>query len=119
MKTLAELEAIRLKTLDKVNLRREKTCKRIVVGMGTCGIAAGAKAVLAACMNEVAKRDMLDVIVAQNGCIGMCEMEPIVEVMVPGQETVTYGKVTPEIAARIVAEHVAEGKPVAEYIIAK
>jgi len=119
MKTLAELEAIRLKTLDKVNLRREKTAKRIVVGMGTCGIAAGARDVLVACMNEVAKRDMLDVIIAQNGCIGMCDKQPIVQVQIPGEETVTYGNVTPAVAARIVAEHVVGGKPVAEYVIAK
>lgn len=117
MKSLAELEAIRQRTLDKVNLRREHEGTRIVVGMATCGIAAGAKPVMLALLDEVGKRNLLNVVVAQTGCIGMCELEPIVEVSVPGQEKVTYVKVKPEMAARIVSEHVVNGQPVVEYTI--
>ena len=117
MKSLAELEAIRQRTLDKVNLRREKEGTRIVVGMATCGIAAGARPVLLECMEEVAKRNLLNVTVAQTGCIGMCRLEPIVEVTVPGQEKVTYVRVKPEMVPKIIAEHVVNGHPVTEYTI--
>lgn len=117
MKSFAELEAIRQKTLDKVNLRRENEGTRVVVGMATCGIAAGARPVMLAFLDEVSKRGLLDVTVAQTGCIGMCRLEPIVEVTVPGQDKVTYVKVTPEMVGRIVAEHVVNGKPVDEYTI--
>ena len=95
MKSLADLEAIRQRTLDKVNLRREHEGTRISVGMATCGIAAGARPVLLAFMDEINKRGLLDVTVAQTGCIGMCRLEPIVEISVPGKEKVTYVKVNP------------------------
>ena len=95
MKSLADLEAIRQRTLDKVNLRREHEGTRIVVGMATCGIAAGARPVLLAFMDEVNKRGLLDVTVAQTGCIGMCRLEPIVEISVPGKEKVTTSRSTP------------------------
>lgn len=117
MKSFAELEAIRQRTLDKVNLRREHEGTRIVVGMATCGIAAGARPVMLAFLDEVSKRGLLDVTVAQTGCIGMCRLEPMVEITVPGQDKVTYVKVTPDMVPRIVAEHVVNGKPVDEYTI--
>ena len=117
MKSLADLEAIRQRTLDKVNLRREHEGTRIVVGMATCGIAAGARPVLLAFMDEVNKRGLLDVTVAQTGCIGMCRLEPIVEVFVPDKEKVTYVHMTPEKVARVVAEHIVNGRPVDEYTI--
>ena len=117
MKSLADLEAIRQRTLDKVNLRREHEGTRVVVGMATCGIAAGARPVLLAFMDEVNKRKLLNVTVAQTGCIGMCRLEPMVEITVPGQEKVTYVKVTAEKVARIVEEHVVNGRPVLEYVI--
>ena len=117
MKSIAELEAIRQKTLDQVNLRREHEGTRIVVGMATCGIAAGARPVLLAFMDEISKRKLLDVTVAQTGCIGMCRLEPIVEITCPGKEKVTYVHVKPEMVARIVSEHVVNGNPVEEYTI--
>ena len=117
MKSFAELEAIRQKTLDKVNLRREHEGTRIVVGMATCGIAAGARPVMLAFLDEVSKRGLLDVTVSQTGCIGMCRLEPIVEITVPGQDKVTYVRVTPDMVPRIVTEHVVNGKPVDEYTI--
>ncbi|HIT00778.1 MAG TPA: (2Fe-2S) ferredoxin domain-containing protein [Candidatus Faecaligallichristensenella faecipullorum] len=117
MKSIAELEAIRQRTLDQVNLRREHEGTRIVVGMATCGIAAGARPVLLAFMDEISKRKLLDVTVAQTGCIGMCRLEPIVEITCPGKEKVTYVHVKPEMVARIVSEHVVNGNPVEEYTI--
>ena len=117
MKSLADLEAIRQRTLDKVNLRREHEGTRVVVGMATCGIAAGARPVLLAFMEEVNKRKLLNVTVAQTGCIGMCRLEPMVEITLPGEEKVTYVRVTPEKVARIVEEHVGNGRPVLEYVI--
>ncbi|WHH59222.1 (2Fe-2S) ferredoxin domain-containing protein [Petroclostridium sp. X23] len=118
MKSLAELEAIRKKTLDKVNLRKEREEGiRIVVGMATCGIAAGARPVLNSFMEEVAKRNLQNVIVTQTGCIGVCRLEPVVEVYVPGQEKVTYVKMTPEKAVQIVNEHIVNGNACIQYTI--
>ena len=117
MKSIADLEKIRQKTLSAVNLRRESEGTRIVVGMATCGIAAGARPVMNAFIDEIGKRNMLNVVVAQIGCIGMCRYEPIVEVTLPGQEKVTYVHVKPEMVARIVSEHVVNGNPVVEYTI--
>ena len=119
MKTIAELQALRDKAREKMTVREgTHDGTRIVVGMATCGIAAGARPVLNAFVDEVAKRHLNQVAVVQTGCIGMCQFEPIVEVLVPGQEKVTYGKVTPEKVARIVADHLVNGNPVAEYTIA-
>ena len=117
MKSIADLEKIRQKTLSAVNLRRESEGTRIVVGMATCGIAAGARPVMNAFIDEIGKRNMLNVVVAQTVCIGMCRYEPIVEVTLPGQEKVTYVHVKPEMVARIVSEHVVNGNPVVEYTI--
>ena len=85
--------------------------------MATCGIAAGARPVLSAFVEEVAKRNLKDVSVGQTGCIGVCRLEPLVEVYIPGQEKVTYVKVKPEMAKRIVSEHLVNGQPVLEYTI--
>ena len=116
MKSLAELEEIRKRTLDKVNLRKEREDGiRVVVGMATCGIAAGARPVLNAFMEEVARRSLQNVTVTQTGCIGVCRLEPVVEVYVPGQEKVTYVKMDADKARRIVAEHIRDGKVVDEY----
>ena len=117
MKTLAELAAIRDKMKNKVALREETGETRIVVGMATCGIAAGARPVLNAFVDEVAKRNLKNVTVAQTGCIGMCQYEPIVEVFEPGKEKVTYVQVTPEKVAEIVASHIVNGNPVVDYTV--
>ena len=93
MKSIADLEKIRQKTLSQVNLRRDHEGTRIVIGMATCGIAAGARPVMNAFVDEVGKRNLLNVVVAQTGCIGMCRYEPIVDVIRPGAEKVTYVKV--------------------------
>ena len=119
MKTIAELQALRDKAREKIAVREgSHDGIRVIVGMATCGIAAGARPVLNAFVEEVSKRQLNQVAVVQTGCIGMCQFEPIVEVLVPGKEKVTYGKVTPEKVARIVADHVVNGNPVAEYTVA-
>ena len=118
MKSLAELQALRDKVKSNMGIRADDSGNtRVVVGMATCGIAAGARPVLAAFTDEVARRGVSNVTIAQTGCIGICPYEPVVEVFEPGREKVTYVKMTPEKAARVVAEHLINGKPVAEYTI--
>jgi NADP-reducing hydrogenase subunit HndB len=118
MKTLAELSAIRDRMKNKVALREESGETRIVVGMATCGIAAGARPVLAAFVEEVDKAELVSsVSVTQTGCIGLCRYEPIVEVMRSGEEKVTYIKMTPDKAREVMEKHIKGGKPITEYTI--
>jgi len=118
MKSLADLEAIRAKTLENIAMRKDHNdAARVVVGMATCGIAAGARPVMLQFVEEIKKRNLEHVTVSQTGCIGMCRLEPMVDVIMPGKEKVTYVKVTPEMVARIVAEHIVNGRPVEEYTI--
>lgn len=118
MKSLAELQEIRNRALNQVNLRKEREDGiRIVVGMATCGIAAGARPVLNAFVREVDARKLSNVMVTQTGCIGMCRLEPIVEVYIPGQEKVTYVHMTEDKVARVVAEHIINNRPVTEYTV--
>ena len=120
MKSLAELKAIRDRAKANVALRQENpNAARVLVGMATCGIAAGARPVLNTFTEEIAKRGLQDdIVVTQTGCIGICQYEPVVEVEIPGQEKVTYVKMTPEKAKRVVEEHIKGGKVVAEYTLA-
>ena len=118
MKSLAELQAIRDRMQKQIDLRDAGDGRiRVVVGMATCGIAAGARPVLTAFLGEVQKRDLKNISVAQTGCIGVCRLEPIVEVYVPGQEKVTYVRMTPEKVPGIVSEHLVNGRVVSEYTI--
>ena len=118
MKTLAELQAIRDKARAQIGMREENDdATRVLVGMATCGIAAGARPVLNAFLEEVAKRELKNVTVSQTGCIGVCRLEPIVEVYVPGQEKVTYVKMTPDKVASIVSEQLVNGRVVTDYTI--
>ena len=118
MKSLAELAAIRDKMKDKVSLREGTNDIRIVVGMATCGIAAGARPVLNALVEEISAKGLSDTAtVTQTGCIGICQYEPVVEVFEGGKEKVTYVQMTPEKAKRVVEEHIKNGKPVAEYTL--
>ena len=114
MKSLAELEAIRQENLNRIT---HSDGIRVVVGMATCGIAAGARPVMDAFAAEVEKQGLKNIAVSQTGCVGMCKYEPMVDVYVPGQEKVTYVHMTPEKAARVVEEHIKGGKPVEEYTI--
>ncbi len=119
MKSIEELLAIKEKAQAQIAARDAdgKDGIRVVVGMATCGIAAGARPVLKALTDEIAKRNVKHVSVAQTGCIGMCQYEPIVEVFEPGKEKVTYVQVNAEKAAKIVNEHLVNGKPVVEYTV--
>lgn len=118
MKSLEELAALRERMKNCMAMRQDNSnTTRVVVGMATCGIAAGARPVLTAFVEEVNRRGLQDVTVTQAGCIGMCKLEPIVEVFQPGKEKVTYVKMTPDKVARIVSEHLVNGTPVAEYTV--
>ncbi len=119
MKSLAELQAIKDKMKNKVILRDGVNEYRIVVGMATCGIAAGARPVLNALVEAVNEGGLADkATVSQTGCIGLCQFEPIVEVFEPGKEKVTYVKIDADKAKRIVEEHIKGGKVVAEFTAA-
>lgn len=117
MKTLEELQAIRDRMKDKINNRgiAGENDYRVVVGMATCGIAAGARNTLKALTEEIESRHLNNVILSQTGCIGICKYEPIVEVFAPGQEKVTYVHVDTERARQIIASHIVNGKPITEY----
>jgi Ferredoxin len=118
MKTLAELAQIRDRMKNKVALREGTGEIRVVVGMATCGIAAGARPVLNAFVEQVAEQNLGDrVTVTQTGCIGMCRFEPIVEVFEGDKERVTYVKVKPEMVPEIIKQHLIDGKPVTKYTI--
>ena len=119
MNSLEELLAIKEKAQAQLAARDAEGNDgvRVVVGMATCGIAAGARPVLKALVDEVAKRNVQHVSVTQTGCIGMCQYEPIVEVFEPGKEKVTYDQMTAEKAQKVVAEHLVNGKPVVEYTV--
>ncbi len=118
MKSLAELAAIRDKMKDKVVIREGVQGVRVVVGMATCGIAAGARPVLGAFVEAVANAGLSDkVTVTQTGCIGICECEPVVEIYENGKDKVTYIEMTPEKAVEVVEKHLKGGKVVSEYTI--
>ncbi len=118
MKSLAELQAIRDKARGKVTLREgQDDAIRVLVGMATCGIAAGARPVLTTIVDEVAKRGLQNVMVTQTGCIGICQFEPVVEVVEPGKDKITYVKMTSEKAVRMVNDHLVNGNVVTEFTI--
>ena len=118
MKSLEELAAIRNKMQNVVNLRSEASdCTRIVVGMATCGIAAGARPVLKAFSDVIQEKGIKDVMVIQEGCIGLCQYEPVVEVITPGKEKVTYVNMTSEKAVEVIEQHIIGGNVVTKYTI--
>jgi len=117
-KSIEELRAIREKMRDQIDLRqKDEDGIRVVVGMATCGIAAGARPVLSAFTEEVRKRNLSNVTVGQTGCIGLCQHEPIVEVFEPGKEKVTYIDMDAEKAARVVLEHLVNRQVVTDYTV--
>ena len=118
MKSLEELKAIRERMQNQVGFRSESSDEiRVVVGMATCGIASGARPVLTTLSDEVQKRGMSNVVVTQTGCIGLCQYEPIVEVIEPGKEKVTYVKMTSEKALEVLEQHLVRGQVVAKYTL--
>lgn len=118
MKSLAELQAIKDRAKASVTIRKSAEAgTRVLVSMATCGIAAGAKPVLNTFVEEVAKQQIEDIMVTQTGCIGLCQYEPVVEIITPNKEKVTYVKMTPEKVARVVSDHLVNGNVVTEYTI--
>ncbi len=118
MKTLAELQAIREKMQGQIGIRSEASDQiRVVVGMATCGIASGARPVLTTLSEAVLTKQLNNISVTQTGCIGLCQYEPIVEVIEPGKEKVTYIKMTPEKALEIVEQHLVRGQVVSKYTV--
>mgnify|MGYP001407075640 CR=1 FL=1 len=117
MKSVEELKAIREKALKEISIRDNEDKIRIVVGMATCGIPAGAKSVMNAFIEELAKRNIHNVTVSMTGCVGICRLEPIAEVIEVNGEKTTYVKLDDEKARRIVAEHIVNKKPVLEFTI--
>lgn len=117
MKSLEELKVLREKTLTDRYLTADRKGGRVVVGMATCGQAAGARPVLAKFQESVKENGCENIIVSQTGCIGVCRLEPMVEVYLPGHSKVTYVKMTADKVDRIVKEHILGGQPVEEYTI--
>ena len=118
MKSLEELKALREKMQKQMGVRdNDENSIRILVGMATCGIAAGARPVMQAFLEEVSKRNLKNVIVQQTGCIGVCRLEPIAEVFIPGEEKVTYVKLRPDMVPRIVNDHIVNRNVIREYTI--
>ncbi len=118
MKSLEELKMIRDRVRAELIIRKEKPdSTKILVNMAACGIAAGAKLVLNAFVEEISKRGLKDVMVTQADCIGKCQYEPTVEVIIPGQEKVIYVEMTPERAVRVVKEHIVNNNVIDEFTI--
>lgn len=117
IKTIDDLERLREKA-KKVKEMRDQTGKtQIVVGMGTVGIAAGARETLKAILTNIEEKHLSDIILRQTAKIGLVGQDPVVQVTLPGAETVTYGKITPAMATRIMEEHVVQGNIVQEFQI--
>jgi NADP-reducing hydrogenase subunit HndB len=117
IKSLDDLKKVRDEALAKRQVKSSTGAKQVIVAMGTCGIAAGARDTMKAILGVIEKDNLHDITVTQTGCIGLCEMEPIVEVIIGDQPKVTYGKVNKEMAERIVREHVVVGRVVSEAVI--
>jgi NADP-reducing hydrogenase subunit HndB len=117
VKSLEDLKKLRDQALEKRKVKTAEGKAQVTVAMGTCGIAAGARDTMKAVLDIIEKDSITGIIVSQTGCIGLCEREPIVQVTVGEEPKVTYGKVTPEIARRIMKEHIGQGKIVKENVI--
>ena len=118
MKSLEELKAIREKMKRQMDLREnDENSIRVVVGMATCGIAAGARPVMTAFLDEINRRGLTNVTVSQTGCIGVCRLEPVAEVFVPGEEKVSYVRLRPEMVPSIVEQHLVNHNVVQDYTI--
>jgi NADP-reducing hydrogenase subunit HndB len=117
IKSLEDLKRLREEALEKRKVKTSSGSVQVAVAMGTCGIAAGARETMKAILNEIETQGLSGIVVTQTGCLGLCEREPIMQVSVGENPKMTYGKVTPDIAKRILKEHVLEGQPVREYLI--
>ena len=118
LKTIEDLKRLREQVQSETRVRQESS-KQIIVGMGTCGIAAGAREVMTAILDEITKRKLDDITVRQTGCIGMCEKEVLVDIVLPGEPRITYGRVTAADIPRIIVEHVINGCLIKEMVVGK
>jgi NADP-reducing hydrogenase subunit HndB len=118
IKNLEELRKIKDQAKSATSARHESGTQ-VIVGMGTCGIAAGARTVMTAVLDEIAKRGLQNVSVMQTGCIGMCQKEPLVDIVRPGEPRVTYGNVRPEDVPEIISEHLVNGRVVGKLVVGK
>ena len=118
IKNLADLRKIKAESQKETEARKNNETQ-IIIGMGTCGIAAGARAVMTAVLEELSKRGLHNVAVLQTGCIGMCQKEPLLDIVRPGEDRVTYGPVKPEDVPRIIADHLVNGIVVVDLVVAK
>ena len=116
MKTLADLRAMKDKAKMDMAAREKSAKYRIAVAMGTCGIAAGARNVMSAILDELGKRNIQDVHISQTGCLGYCDQEPMVQVTGSDNNTITYGKITPEVARQIIAQHIQKDSVLTEHV---
>lgn len=117
MKSLEDLKKLRDSARQMLYLREGGENIQIVIGMGTCGIAAGARETLAAVMQELKQLELLSVAITQTGCAGLCDKEPLVDIILPGEPRVTYGKVDAARARKIIAEHVVNQRVIAEWVV--
>ena len=117
IKSLDDLKKVREEALQKRKIQTESGKARVIVGMGTCGIAAGARDTMKAILDTIEKDNIQDITITQTGCIGMCEKEPIVQIEIGDQPMVTYGKVSPEVARTIIKDHVVAGRVVSNHVI--
>jgi len=117
IKSLDDLKKVREEALAKRKLRETSGATQVIVGMGTCGIAAGARETMKAVLEYIESHNLPNIVVAQTGCIGLCEQEPILQVVSSQQEKVTYGKVSPDVAIKIMREHVEKGEVVKDHVI--
>ena len=117
IKSLYDLKRVREEALEKRRVKSASGQAQVIVGMGTCGIAAGARDTMKAILEYIEKSGITGVLVTQTGCIGLCEKEPIVQIVIGDQPKITYGKVNPEVARRIMHEHVEDGKIVDDHVI--
>ena len=118
IKNLADLRKIKAESQKETEARKHNETQ-VIIGMGTCGIAAGARGVMAAVLEELSKRGLHNVAVLQTGCIGMCQREPLLDIVRPGEDRVTYGPVKPEDVPRIIADHLVNGIVVEDLVVAK
>jgi NADP-reducing hydrogenase subunit HndB len=117
VKSLEDLKRMRDEAIAKKNVKSAEGQVHVIVGMGTCGIAAGARDTMKSVLDVIEKDNLNGIVVTQTGCIGLCEKEPIMQVVLGDQPKVTYGKVTPEVARLIMKEHVVGGSPVKSHQI--
>jgi NADP-reducing hydrogenase subunit HndB len=117
IKSLDDLKKIREEALAKRKVAETSGATQVIVGMGTCGIAAGARDTMKAVLEYIEEKNLPNIVVTQTGCIGLCEQEPILQVVISDKEKVTYGKVTPDVVKTIMENHVEKGEVVEDHVI--